>query len=91
MGTTLLSQSQNYGLVAAVYLWLFYVGFQSCHPHTEQFPSLSLRQQKQIMPLSTLHYRNLIEATEDEMDEENGSHRHREYCYKGVNSHSSLP
>lgn len=70
MWTTLLSQSQNYGLAEAVYLWLFYVGFQSCHPHTEQFPSLSLQQQEQIMPLSTSHYRNLIEATKDEMDEE---------------------
>lgn len=70
MWTALLSQSQNYGLAEAVYLCLFYVGFQSCHPHTEQFPSLSLQQQKQIMPLSTSHYRNLIEATKDEMDEE---------------------
>lgn len=50
-------------------------GFKSCHPHAKQFPSLSLQQQKQIMPLSTLYYGNLIEATKDELDEEKGSRR----------------
>lgn len=30
------------------------------------------------MPASTLYYENLTEATEDEMDEERGSHRNTE-------------